>query len=137
MALLLNYAHPLTPEQAAQVAALLGEAPVVRDLAAQVDRARPLAEAARPLAEAARELADAAGLRPEEWQTAALVLNPPALAPLALALIAELHGRCGGFPAILNVRPVAGSMPTRYEVAEILNLQALRDAGRARRAPEG
>ncbi|HEU4326773.1 MAG TPA: CRISPR-associated protein Csx15 [Roseiflexaceae bacterium] len=129
MTLLLNYAHPLTPEQAAQVAALLGEAPAVRDLAVQVDRARPLAEVAR-------ELADTAGLRPEEWQTAALVLNPPALAPLALALIAELHGRCGGFPAIINVRPVAGSLPTRYEVAEILNLQALRDAGRTRRAPE-
>ena len=59
------------------------------------------------------------GVDPEAWQTTPLVLNPPALAPLALALLAELHGRCGGFPALLNVRPVADSLPTRYEVAEL------------------
>lgn len=124
--LLLNYAHPLTPAQREQVAALLGEPPEVRELAAHADRARPLADVAR-------ELADAAGLTPEAWQATPLVLNPPALAPLALALIAELHGRCGGFPALLNVRPAAGSTPTRYEVAESVNLQALREAARERR----
>lgn len=71
-------------------------------------------------------------MTPEAWQATPLVLNPPALAPLALALIAELHGRCGGFPALLNVCPVAGSTPTRYEVAEIVNLQALREVARGR-----
>jgi len=124
--LVLNYSHPLTEAQIATVAGIVGETPEVRDLASQVDRARPLAEVAR-------ELADAAGLTPQEWQTTPLALNPPALAPVALALIAELHGRCGGFPAILNVRPVADSVPTRYEVAEVVNLQALRDAARRRR----
>lgn len=92
-----------------------------------------LVDRSRPLAEVARQLADAAGLSTEEWQTRPLLLNPPALAPVALALIAEIHGRSGGFPAILNVRPVVGSTPTRYELAEVLNLQAVRDAARARR----
>jgi hypothetical protein len=124
--LVLNYSHPLTEAQIATVAGIVGEMPEVRDLASQVDRARPLAEVAR-------ELADAAGLTPQEWQTTPLALNPPALAPVALALIAELHGRCGGFPAILNVRPVADSVPTRYEVAEVVNLQAVREAARRRR----
>jgi len=124
--LVLNYSHPLTEAQIATVAGIVGETPEVRDLASQVDRARPLAEVAR-------ELADAAGLTPQEWQTTPLALNPPALAPVALALIAELHGRCGGFPAILNVRPVADSVPTRYEVAEVVNLQAVREAARRRR----
>lgn len=126
MVLLLNYAHPLSEAQLAQLARAVGEPPVVRELTAQVDRARPLAEVAR-------ELADAAGLSAAEWQTTPLLLNPPSLAPVALALVAELHGRCGGFPAILNVRPVAGSVPTRYELAEVLNLQALREAARATR----
>jgi len=124
--LILNYSHPLTPAQLAQLAERCGDTPELRELAAHADRSRPLAEVAR-------ELADAAGLSAAEWQTTPLALNPPALAPLALALIAELHGRCGGFPAMLNVRPVEGSVPTRYEVAEVLNLQAVREAGRGRR----
>jgi hypothetical protein len=126
--LLLNYAHPLTEAQLAQVAALLGEAPTVRDVVTHVDRALPLAQVAAALA-------DAAGLAPTEWQTTPLLINPPALAPVALALVAELHGRCGYFVPALNIRPVAGVSPPRYEVAEIVALQTLRDAARLRRAP--
>jgi hypothetical protein len=85
------------------------------------------------LVEVARELAEAAGLAPREWQTLPLVINPPALAPAALTLMAELHGRCGYFPPILNIRPVANSTPPRYEVAEIVNLQAIRDTARTLR----
>jgi hypothetical protein len=123
---LLNYTHPLTSDQLAQVAALLGEPPDQRRIAVQIDRARPLAEVAA-------ELADAAALGPAEWQTSALLINPPALAPVALALAAELHGRCGYFPAMLNVRPIAGANPPRYEIAEVVNLQAIRDLARTRR----
>jgi hypothetical protein len=122
--LLLNFAHPLTEAQLAQVSTLLDERPTVRDVLVQIDRDRPLVEAAR-------ELADAAELSPIEWQTLPLLINPPGLAPLALALIAELHGRCGHFLPILNIRPVEGALPPRYEVAEIVNLQELRDAARA------
>lgn len=124
--MILNYAHPLTPEQLAKVIELLGTKPVIRDIASHVDRARPLADVAR-------ELADRADLTPVEWQTMPFVINPPALAPVALALIAELHGRCGYFPAILNIRPVPATTPTRYEVADIVNLQDMRDLARERR----
>jgi len=130
MVLILNYSHPLTPAQLAQLTERLGDEVEVRALAAHAERSRPIGDVAR-------ELADAAGLSGEAWQTTPLVLNPPALAPLALALIAELHGRCGSFPAMLNVRPVAGSAPTRYEVAEVVNLQAVREAGRGRRQGAG
>lgn len=124
--LLLNYAHPVTPDQIIRIKAIVGETPDVRDLSIHVDRSRPLAEVAL-------DLAAAAGLSATEWQTLPLILNPPALAPLALALLAEVHGRCGYFPPILNIRPVAGALPPRYEVAEIVNLQALRDAARGQR----
>jgi hypothetical protein len=124
--MLLNYAHPLTPEQLGQIVQLLGSAPRVRDIPIQIDRDRPLAEVAC-------ELADAAALTPQEWQALQLILNPPGLAPLALALIAEIHGRSGHFPAMLNIRPIADSLATRYEVREIVNLQAIRDNARAQR----
>jgi len=126
--LLLNYAHPLSDAQLAQVAALLGATPEIRDIPIHVDRALPIADVATALA-------DAAGLTPVEWQTTALLINPPALAPVALALVAELHGRCGYFVPVLNIRPVAGALPPRYEVAEIVALQTLRDTARARRTP--
>ena len=124
--ILLNYAHPLTSEQLDQIAQLLGAVPDVRDIPVHADRSRPLGEVAR-------ELADAAGLAPNAWQTQQLLVNPPGLAPLALALIAEIHGRSGHFPTILNIRPVAESVPLRYELAEIVRLQALRDTARTRR----
>lgn len=124
--LLLNYAHPLTPEQLDQVVALLSKPPSVRDIAVRIDRNRSIAEVAR-------DLATAAGLSQAEWQALPLILNPPGLAPLALALIAEIHGRCGHFPALINMRLVVGATPTRYEVAEIIDLQTLRDTARTMR----
>lgn len=47
--------------------------------------------------------------------------------------LAELHGRIGHFPVLIRLRPVADSVPTRYEVAELLNLQAIREQARYRR----
>ena len=117
--LILNYAHPLTPDQRAQIEALTGQAIAeVRDLAAHLD-------VARPVADHAVALADAAGLSPEAWQTQALLIAPPALNVAALALIAELHGRMGYFPPVIRLRPVQGALPPRFEVAEIVNLQAM------------
>jgi hypothetical protein len=124
--LLLNFAHPLTDEQFSQVAGLVGATPEIRTIPVEANRAEPIGEVARALSEVAK-------LSPTEWQTKPLLINPPGLAPLALALIAELHGRCGYFPAILNIRPVPSSVPPRYEVAEIVNLEALRAEARTRR----
>ncbi len=124
--LVLNYSHPLTAPQRAQLESILAEPLDARDLPTQLDHGRPFAEQAA-------ELADAAGLSAAEWQTTPLLVILPALAPAAAALLAELHGRMGYFPAVVRVRPVAGSTPPAYEVAEIINLQAARDAARGRR----
>ncbi len=130
--LLLNFAHPLTDEHIQTIEALTGqklERVIVVD--SQIDTQKPLA----PQIVA---MADTAGLTPEEWQTAPLLVNPPALNFSAVALIAELHGRMGYFPPVLRLRPVVGPdgqrvVPPRFEVAEILNLQSVRDEARKRR----
>ena len=128
--IILNFSHPLTPDQMNQVETLAGQ-PVtdVRHLPAQFDPDQPFAPQVTALA-------DACALSSEEWQTLPLVVNPPALNFIAVALLAELHGRCGYFPTTLRMRPVPGSTPRRFEVAELINLQGARDAARERRRDE-
>lgn len=125
--LILNYAHPLTAEQLTQVEQQVGTAITeVKQIKAQLSQAEPLL----PQIVA---LADAAGLSGEAWSGAPLLINPPSLNFVAIALLAELHGRMGYFPACLRLRPIEGSLPPRYEVAEVLNLQDIRQAARGRR----
>lgn len=125
--ILLNFAHPLTHEHIQQIEALSGRK-VERtiDLPAQIDPQEPLV----PQVVA---LVDEAGLSPAEWQSLPIVVNPPSLNFIAVVLLAELHGRCGYFPAHLRLRPRSGAIPPQYEVAEILDLQAVRDSARRRR----
>lgn len=125
--ILLNFSHPLTPEQLHQIETLTGQQMErVIEVHSQIDPEEPLAAQVAALA-------DQAGLSPTEWQTLPLLINPPSLNFIAIVLLAELHGRCGYFPAHLRLRPVQGSLPPRYEVAEVLDLQALRDTARRKR----
>ncbi len=125
--LILNYTHPLTAAQLTQLRALTGaETLDVRAIPTQLDLTVPFAVQATALAEAA-------GLTPEQWQSEALLVGLPSLNFAAAALLAELHGRMGYFPPIIRLRPVAGSLPPRFEVAELIDLHALRQAARTRR----
>lgn len=122
--IILNFSHPLTVEQVAQVEALTAAAvDRIVDAPAQFDHRQPFAAQAAALA-------DACGLTPAEWQTTPLLIVPPALSFIAVALLAELHGRMGYFPSCVRLRPVAGAAPPRFEVAEILALQEVRDGAR-------
>ena len=125
--ILLNFSHPLTPDQLAQVQSLTGR-PVERviDLPTQFDHATPFL----PQLD---QLMARLDLTPTDWQTAPLLVNLPSLNFIAAPLLAELHGRMGYFPPVLRLAPVSGSLPPRYEVAEILNLQAVRDSARGKR----
>jgi hypothetical protein len=57
----------------------------------------------------------------------------PSLNFIAALLLAELHGRMGYFPPVVRTRPVEGSLPRRFEVAEILDLQGRRETARVTR----
>jgi len=126
--ILLNFSHPLAPNHLQQVEQLTGQK-IERAVAihSQIDPQQPLAPQIAALV-------DQAGLSPTEWQTLPLLINPPSLNFIAIVLLAELHGRCGYFPAHLRLRPVQNSLPPQYEVTEVLDLQALRDAARRRRS---
>jgi hypothetical protein len=125
--ILLNFSHPLTPEQQAQVEALLGK-PIERTITLPVhfDNQAPFLPQLQRLVEQVPLTAGA-------LQSTPLVVNPPSLNFITALLLAELHGRMGYFPPVLRLRPVSDSLPPSYEVAEILNLQAVRDAARQMR----
>lgn len=126
--LILNFSHPLSKDQVEQVEALSGQTVV------EVQGEMPQFDHAVPLVDQIQALADRVGLNPEEWQTTSLLVNLPGYSPAAATLLAELHGRIGHFPAVLRLRPEEGSLPTRYEVAEVIDLQRVRDAARGRRS---
>ncbi len=124
--LILNFTHPLTDEHKAQIESLAGTSiDEVRTIPVQIEQDEPLTPQVAAIVDASR-------VTPEEWQTRQLLINPPGYAPAAFVLLAELHGRIGHFPALIRLRPKSGSLPS-YEVAELLNLQAIRDAARRRR----
>jgi hypothetical protein len=126
--LLLNFGHPLTDAQLARIRELAGRDPErVIAVPTQFDHARPFDEQVR-------ELLASVPLTPEQWQTTPLLINPPSLAPITAVLLAEIHGRSGFFPTIVRLRPMSGTVPPQFEIAELLNLQAVRDAARTRRA---
>lgn len=125
--ILVNFSHPMTREQVAEAVAQAG-VPVDRLIEVKVQLDHGI-----PFEGQVRELVGQAGLSSAEWQTEALLVNPPSLAPITAALLAELHGRMGYFPPVLRLRPVAGATPPRFEVAEVLRLQEIRDRARAGR----
>lgn len=125
--ILLNLSHPLTDPQRAQIEALTGQT-ITREVhaLAQFDHAHPFG----PQLDALMTQVD---LSPDEWQSEPIVINLPRLNFIAALTLAELHGRMGYFPPTIRLRPVKDALTPRYEVAEILNLQARRDVARTKR----
>jgi len=125
--ILLNFSHPLTPAQLEEIVRLTGQ-PVTEtvELPVQFENGAPFLPQLQALME--RLAVDPACL-----QTEPVLVNLPSLNFIAALVLAELHGRMGYFPPILRLRPAPGSLPPRYEVAEVLNLQEVRESARRRR----
>lgn len=124
--IILNFGHPITDEQKTQIERLAGIAITsTRTLSVQIHQEQPLTAQIC-------ELVETIELTSQEWQALPLLINPPGYAPAALVLLAELHGRMGHFPTLIRLRSKAGPV-TSYEVAELLNLQDVREQARTRR----
>jgi hypothetical protein len=125
--ILLNFTHPITDEQSAEVARLSGQSiERVIDVATHFDHARSFIDQAA-------ELVDRVGLTATDRGQVPVVVNLPTFAPVAAVMLADIHGRTGHFPTVVRLRPVLGSTPTRYVLAELIDLQAARDVARGRR----
>ena len=126
--ILLNFSHPLTPEQSSSVEALSRQK-IELLLALNIHFDHELS-----FLDQLQTVLEKVPFSPEQWQTEPIVVNLPALNYISALLLAELHGRMGYFPPILRLRPVESALPPRFEIAEIINLQAIRDAARKRRS---
>lgn len=124
--LLLNFAHPLTTSQLAAIRERIGEFGVLALEGKPWDVNEPFA----PQIEAAL---DQLGLSPERWQAGGIVLCLPTLHVAAGVMLAALHGRMGHFPAVVRLRPVQTDLGPQFGLAEIINLDAVRQDARKTR----
>lgn len=124
--IVLNFSHPLTDSQRESLRLELN------CLVEEVRDVRVHFQDDRPFIPQARELVDSVGLTPRQWQTLPLVIVLPSLAEITAVVLAELHGRMGYFPTVIRRRRVSQA-PPEYELAEVIDLQAVRDQGRSLR----
>ena len=126
--IIINFAHPFTDDHLNEISNLTNEVVErVIEIESNIDTNEPLIPQVIALI-------DKVDLSKREWQTLSIIINLPSLNYIAAVLISEIHGRCGYFPTIIRMRPVRGISLGKFEVAEIIDLQALRDAARARGA---
>jgi hypothetical protein len=125
--IILNFSHPLTDQHLQSISDLTHqEIEQVITIPVQFDPQWPFEEQLEALTQSIP-------FTPEQLQTIPIIVNLPSLNHIAALLLAYLHGIMGHFPAILRMRPVTGSTPPAFEVAEIINLQSIRDKSRISR----
>lgn len=125
--LILNFSHPLTVEQISSIETITGQkVDDVVDIPVQFTNDQPF----EPQLNA---LLNSIPITAIELQKEMVLVNPPSLNFITALLLAELHGRTGHFPSILRLQPMNISAGTRFEVAEILNLQHVREKARQSR----
>src|SRR5689334_6459100 len=112
--IVLNFAHPFTSSQLASVTRLTG---------GQVERGVDLPtrfDQTQHFAKQSSALLKSTVFSTTEWQTLSLLVNLPSFNAIAAAMLAELHGRMGYFPAVLRLQPISNTTPPQFEVAEII-----------------
>lgn len=125
--ILLNFSHPLTPNQQhaiAQMVIVPYDKMVTIPCHLDIDQL---------FAEQVVAIVDSAKLTAKEWQGEQLLVNLPALSTAAVLVLVELHGRCGYYPPCIRLKREADSMLPVYVLAEILDVDAQRQLARSKR----
>jgi len=125
--ILVNFSYLLTADLIIQLSELLGE-PI-----SQVIPVTQKFDEQQPFGPQLAALLETIDLTAQQWQSEPIMVALPSLNFIAAVLLAELHGRMGYFPLVVRTRPAPGSAPRRYEVAELLDLQSIREAARRQR----
>jgi hypothetical protein len=114
--MLLNFSHPLSESQLAQIALLAGR-PIgeVRTIPSRVDQ-----DASSMHREVDRLLA-LTGVADDEWKSLDLLVILPSLSIVAVLLAVELQFLCGfGSVGLVRIKTVKTGAVTVYQPAEVL-----------------
>ncbi|MCA9977072.1 MAG: hypothetical protein KC413_15025 [Anaerolineales bacterium] len=99
MMIVLNFGHPLTEDRLSAIRVATGQTELVlRQVKTHIDPERPFPD---QIAQLINDL----NINSQTWQTEPMLINPPTHNIIAAALLAELHGRMGYFPAIKPIHP--------------------------------
>ncbi len=118
--------HPLTEEQRNQLQRL-ERAYIVEEIDVPVH-----VDPMNPIEHQIEALIEEIDFCIEEWSGTPLYIVLPGLSPFAAAVLAYMHGLRGGFPKAVWIYQ-SPSDPSCYEIAQIINLQQLRDNARRMR----
>jgi transcriptional regulator with XRE-family HTH domain len=101
--IVLNFAHPLTAQQQAQIEELSNtKIENIITISTLINEEEPLEPQIASLIEAVDQST-------HDWYKRDILINPPGYAPAAILLLAEIHGRIGHFPTLIRMRPKHGS----------------------------
>lgn len=127
--ILLNFGHPLPAHTLEAIGA-------VPDLGTPIDgviTVKVHADNDGHFGSQAASILDSVGWPSDQWQKSLFLVILPGLAPMAAALIAEMHGRCGYFPTCVRLKPAPGAIPPQFIFAEFIRLSTVREEARKRR----
>ena len=124
---LINFSHPLTSEQLAQIT------DIIKTTVSVVAEINPQFDVEQAFAPQVADLLDSLNIQTPAWQLETWLIVLPALNTIASVLLAELHARMGHFPSIVRLCPTHHNFSTHYIVAEIVDLERVRQNARMRR----
>ncbi|NMA55062.1 MAG: hypothetical protein GX952_03900 [Firmicutes bacterium] len=125
--IIVNFSHPLNEEQTRAISAQAGQPiEMIHNISCYLDHERPFAEQIAKLIESVP-------LSPFDWQTKPILVNLPSLSCAAAVLLAHLHGLLGYFPPCIRLKPNQQGIIRKFDLAELIDLQTLREDARSYR----
>lgn len=128
--IILNFSHDIHPAEYPRIAAALG----VQSEALEVRRVPTQLQEDQPFEDQVERLLAGLGWSPEQWETTAFAVALPGFSPITAVLLPMLHALSGHFPLILRFRQTGSSADRRFELAEVIDLQAVRNRARQRKS---
>lgn len=125
--IVLNFSHPLSALQLEQLEAISGE------LIDEVIVVDSFVDQTESLPAQVSHWINELEIDSSRWQSERWLVNLPALNVSTALVLAQLHGRMGYFPACVRIVPKQTAVSPKFLVAEVLNLQAVRNTARRNR----